>query len=135
MNYLFRDGYRLWVDRRGAAALQFAIIAPLFFAMLFGIVQLGILFHAQAGLRNAVEDAARYATLWPKPTDAQIRARISSNSFGLKTANIVGPAVSFSTGASPNYVTISMTYNITIDYVIGSKTISLSETRRAFTIT
>jgi hypothetical protein len=47
-------------------------------------------------------------------------------------ANIVAPTVTFTTSSSPNYVTISMGYNLTINYVLGTKTIALTETRRAY---
>ena len=119
-------------DCRGAAALEFALIAPVLIAMLLGIAMLGILFLAQAGLRSAVEDAARYATIWPKPSQAQIQTRITARRFGMDPANIVAPTVIFTTSSTPNYVTISMGYNITINYLLGTKTIALTETRRAY---
>ena len=119
-------------DCRGAAALEFALIAPVLIAMLLGIAMLGIVFLAQAGLRSAVEDAARYATIWPKPSQAQIEARIAAKRFGMNPANIVAPTVTFTTSSTPNYVTISMGYNITINYLLGTKTIALTETRRAY---
>lgn len=119
-------------DCRGAAALEFALIVPVLIAMLLGIAMLGILFLAQAGLRSAVEDAARYATIWPKPSQAQIQTRITARRFGMDPANIVAPTVIFTTSSTPNYVTISMGYNITINYLLGTKTIALTETRRAY---
>lgn len=125
---------QLGEDRGGAAALEFAIVAPVFFALLFGVVQLGILFQAQSGLRNSVEDAARYATTWPKPSTSAIQTRITNNRFGLIPANIGTPSIVFSSGAAPNYVTISMTYNISVNYVLGTQNITLSESRKAFTV-
>lgn len=118
-------------DRKGAAMLEFALVAPVLIALLFGIASLGIYFLAQAGLRSAVEDAARYATTWPRPTEAQISARITARRFGMKTAQIVPPTITF-TSSSPNYVTITMGYNVTIDYILGSRTVALTETRRAY---
>jgi Flp pilus assembly protein TadG len=123
---------RLLADRRGATMLEFALVVPVLLAMLLGIVMLGMVFLAQAGLRSAVEDAARYATIWPRPSQTEIEARIAARRFGMDPANIVAPTVTFSTSSSPNYVTISMGYNLTINYLLGSKTISLTETRRAY---
>lgn len=134
MIHLRKRFAQLMADRGGAAALEFAIVAPVFFALLFGIVQLGILFQAQSGLRNSVEDAARFATTWPKPTTSAIQMRITNNGFGLNPANIGTPSIVFSTGASPNYVTISMTYNISVNYVLGTQNLTLSESRKAFTV-
>lgn len=44
---------------RGSAAVEFAMIAPVFFAFLFPMFEIGITFAADAVLQNAVNDAAR----------------------------------------------------------------------------
>jgi Flp pilus assembly protein TadG len=123
---------RLGCDCRGATILEFALVAPVLLAMLLGIALLGIVFYAEAGLRSTVEDAARYATLWPRPSQTQIQARITAKQFGMDPANIVGPTITFNTSTTPYYVTITMGYNVTINYILGSQTIALSETRRAY---
>ena len=123
---------RITRDTSGLGAVEFALIAPVLLAMLLGIAMLGILFLAQSGLKSAVEDAARYATIWPRPTQTQIEARIAAKRFGLNPDNIVAPTITFNTASNPAYVTISMGYNITINYVLGSRTILLTETRRAY---
>ena len=43
----------------GSAAVEFAFVAPVFFMILFGIIEGGIMFFGQAALINAVQDAAR----------------------------------------------------------------------------
>jgi len=131
MTALVHRFLRLKRDHGGATILEFALIAPVLLAMLIGIAELAVVFYAQAGLKSAVEDAARYATLWPKPSEAQIKARVAANSFGMNPVPV--PSVVF-TSSSPNYVTISMTYNVTINYVLGKKTIALTETRRAYVV-
>jgi Flp pilus assembly protein TadG len=45
--------------RSGSAALEFAFVAPVFFALLLGIIQAGIVFFAQETLQNAVFDVGR----------------------------------------------------------------------------
>jgi Flp pilus assembly protein TadG len=45
--------------RRGSAAVEFAMIAPVFFLFLFGIIETGVIYFAQASLTNAIDDAAR----------------------------------------------------------------------------
>jgi Flp pilus assembly protein TadG len=44
---------------RGSAALEFAFIAPVFFMMLFAIMETGIMYFSQFALQNAVDQAAR----------------------------------------------------------------------------
>jgi Flp pilus assembly protein TadG len=44
---------------KGSAAIEFAMVAPMFFALLLGIMQAGIIFFAQETLQNAVFDIGR----------------------------------------------------------------------------
>jgi Flp pilus assembly protein TadG len=48
----------------GQGLAEFALVAPVFFMAVFGIIQLGLLFGAQNGLVNAVRDTARYAATY-----------------------------------------------------------------------
>jgi Flp pilus assembly protein TadG len=45
--------------RAGSAALEFALIAPVFFVLLMGSVEVGVMFFGQTVLQNATNDAAR----------------------------------------------------------------------------
>jgi Flp pilus assembly protein TadG len=53
--------------RRGQALTEFAIVAPLLFLIMFGIIQLGFMLGGQNGLTNAAREAARYASTLPTP--------------------------------------------------------------------
>jgi Flp pilus assembly protein TadG len=46
-------------DDSGSAAIEFAFVAPVFFMLLFGIIEGGIMFFGQEALMNATQDAAR----------------------------------------------------------------------------
>jgi len=46
-------------NRRGSAAVEFALIAPLFFVTLFAILETGIVFFAGALLEQGTQDSAR----------------------------------------------------------------------------
>jgi Flp pilus assembly pilin Flp len=52
---------RLAADRRGATALEFALVAPLVFALLFGSIETGRYIWFAAALDHAVGAAARCA--------------------------------------------------------------------------
>ena len=43
----------------GSAALEFALVAPVFFILLMGTIEAGVIFFAQSVLQNATNDAAR----------------------------------------------------------------------------
>jgi len=46
-------------SRSGSAAIEFAVVAPVLFLFLFGIIETGVLFFASASLQNATDDTAR----------------------------------------------------------------------------
>lgn len=49
-------------NQAGATAVEFALVAPLFIALLFGILQGGLLLWTQLALQQATERAARCAS-------------------------------------------------------------------------
>lgn len=121
-------------DSRGAAALEFAIIAPVFFAVIFGIAQLGLLFFANAGLGNAVAEGARLASLYPRPTNAQITDRITQKRFGLDPVHIVGPSIVDGTLDGASYAEITMRYNAPMNFVFFRMApVTLTKSRRVYT--
>lgn len=60
--------------RRGATALEFALVAPLFVMMLVGIVQLGLMLHAANTVQWSLERAARTALVAGAPDQATLQA-------------------------------------------------------------
>jgi Flp pilus assembly protein TadG len=46
-------------SRRGSAAVEFALVAPVFFALLFAIIETAIIFFAGQVLENITQDSAR----------------------------------------------------------------------------
>ena len=51
---------RLRADgNKGSAAMEFAMVAPVFFLLLMGTIEAGVIFFAQSALQNAVNDTAR----------------------------------------------------------------------------
>ncbi|MBB4569362.1 TadE/TadG family type IV pilus assembly protein [Rhizobium leucaenae] len=56
---MIRDLRRLWLARAGASAVEFALVAPLFFLMLFGIVEFGRMFWTSHALHETAIATAR----------------------------------------------------------------------------
>ena len=50
-------------NRRGTATVEFAVVAPLFFLLLFGIIEFGRMVMVQQVLTNASREGARVAVL------------------------------------------------------------------------
>lgn len=46
-------------NRRGSAAVEFALVAPIFFALLFAIIETAIVFFASQVLETVTQDSAR----------------------------------------------------------------------------
>jgi Flp pilus assembly protein TadG len=56
-------GLRARRDERGASAVEFALLAPIVFLLLFGLIQWGLYFWAAQGGSNAAREAARRAAV------------------------------------------------------------------------
>lgn len=48
-------------DRRGAAALEFALVLPMFLVMVFGVFEFGLLWNASQVITDAAREGARRA--------------------------------------------------------------------------
>ncbi len=72
-------------NRNGATAVEFALTAPAFFALMIGAVEVGLLVWAQLALQQGSEAAARCASVNKTlcATTAQIQSYASAQSFGL----------------------------------------------------
>lgn len=68
----------LVADRRGSTAVEFAFIAPAFFALLFGLFQFGWAMHCSSSVRYALEQASRSVMLNPAITQTQVQTAVRS---------------------------------------------------------
>jgi Flp pilus assembly protein TadG len=50
----------LWRDTHGAALVEFALLAPTIFALMFGVLQVGFHMFAYNAVRSVASDTARY---------------------------------------------------------------------------
>ena len=130
---MMRRLFNLARSEKGAGALEFALIAPAFFTFIIAIGQFGILFLANAGLKSAVADGARLAVIFPKPSNADIVARISERRFGMDPAKITNPTVTPCTSNGRNCIDIQMSYRVDMNFIFFSwPTQTLTERRRVF---
>jgi Flp pilus assembly protein TadG len=74
-------------NRRGAAVVEFAVVAPVFFLMVFGMIEYGRLVMVQQVLTNASREGARQAVL-----DGATASSVSSTVTNYLTAARVGGA-------------------------------------------
>jgi TadE-like protein len=63
-------------DARGTTAVEFGLTGPIFFAVLFGVIEGGLLLWTQVRLQHGVEMAARYATVTAAANAAMVPANL-----------------------------------------------------------
>ncbi len=106
-------GRRRAAHRRGAAAVEFALMAPLLFLLVFGMVEVGRGLMVQQLLSNAARDGARSAIL----EGATVAAVETSVLDYLGTSSISGASVAvtpdpltLAQGGDPVTVTVSVPF-------------------------
>jgi len=111
---------------RGQAMLEFALVAPLFFFLIFAVIDFGRMFFVQMNLQSAVQEAGRFASTGdhlPDPNNpgqtlsriASIIATAQQAAYGANLTNIKissangGPN---SAGGPGDIVTVSLTSSL-----------------------
>ena len=100
--------------RRGAALVEFAVIAPLLFMLVFGMIEFGRLMMVEQILTNASREGARRGIL-EAATSAEVQTLVEDY---LKNTSISGATVTVSPSSlsqvgfgEPVTVTVSVPYN------------------------
>lgn len=79
------------INRQGAAAVEFALVAPLFFLLVFGMIEFGRMIMVQQVITNASREGARMAVLDSQtPTASDVTSAVSTY---LQNAGISGETV------------------------------------------
>jgi Flp pilus assembly protein TadG len=73
--------------QRGASAVEFALIAPVLFMLVFGIIGFGLAFMQLQTIRGAVREGARISAVGA--TVAQVQQKVQDASTGLVPAGQV----------------------------------------------
>jgi Flp pilus assembly protein TadG len=113
----------------GATALEFAFLAPVFFAMIFGVIDVGRVAWTLGSLHFAAESAARYASLnydssGNPPAAGTVQTYALNAYYGESLSS--NPFTYSATGCG-NTVTASYTYSLTIPFA-GTWSIPLGAT-------
>lgn len=75
-------------NERGVAILEFAIIAPLLFLVLFGIIEAGWAFNQQLEVRHGVREGARMAAVNEGSLDDIVAATCAQMNLGTSGATV-----------------------------------------------
>lgn len=115
---------------RGQSLAEFALVAPIFFLLVFSVIQLGLVFGTQNGLVNGAREAARRAATYrinEQSFDAtvwgSICATIEEEVFQLGDRTIPGyarnsltPTVAYEWIANPEAGDYSLVASVTASY-------------------
>ncbi len=80
-------------QRRGAAAVEFAIVAPVFFLLVFGMIEYGRMVMVEQVLTNASREGARVGVLDPPTGQTSLPLVTSTVNNYLTSAGISGATI------------------------------------------
>ena len=121
-------------DERGMGAAEFALIAPAFLSMVIGITQLGVLYFANADLKNAVAAGARQAAIFPRPSTSVITAKVNEKIVKLDRSKLTGPNITYGTDSNGfDWAQIEASYQVPLNFVFFTVSpVTVTETRRVY---
>jgi Flp pilus assembly protein TadG len=127
---------RIKASREGDGAVEFALTAPILIGLIVGTMNLGIYFWAQNSVSNAVDQAARQAPIYPRPTTSELQAVFKGALLKTETDGTVElNSVSGTTSSGVEYVDLSADYDVPVDFIFMSSeslTIPVSASRRVY---
>lgn len=126
-------------NERGSTVVEFALVVPALMLLLLGVMQFGIMLHANGGVRELMGWSGRRAIILyqnpTKPDDSvlknEIAAAVGAGSYGLVASRLTTDV----TVASNNVlgyrsVTITLRYSLPLSLPLMRKiTVKLDQTR------
>lgn len=77
---------RLWKGEHGQAIVEMALVLPLFFLLLFGVIEMGRVGYAYITVSNAAREGGRVATIGG--TDLEVTSSIKNAATSLDPASL-----------------------------------------------
>jgi Flp pilus assembly protein TadG len=114
---------RIRADRSGTAAIEFSLVAPVFFALVLGIIDIGRYMWTFNTMQYAVDDAIRAGVvqdLEPEDVEARVKETLAHLSAGGLTVEALPSSSSLEVTAEATY-----TFLFPISTFMETTTISL----------
>lgn len=108
-------------DQEGAALVEFSLLAPLFVALLFGVVEFGLSIYSKEVITNASREGARFGVVYstPRKTTAEIRAKVQEYLTKAGFTDTPTITVTGAQGDSGTPLTVSVTYPYSFQVLPG----------------
>jgi Flp pilus assembly protein TadG len=132
-------------NERGSSAVEFALLAPLFFALMFGVVEVGIYMQNYNAVKSLASDAARFAAVEYQKNNKITETTLEENihSMGLGSPYLLSPdrltvevvEVTPSPVDGARQFTLTLTYDLP-DFVGGTSVddVTLDYSREIFVL-
>lgn len=124
-------------NRRGAAAVEFALVAPVFFLLVFGMIEYGRMVMVQQLLTNAAREGARRGVLDGSTTSevtTAVTSYLSGASVSGATVTVTPNPPSSATFGQPVTVQVSVPFNsvswLPSPLFLGGRTLTSTATMR-----
>ena len=122
---------RLTASERGASAVEFALLAPVFISLMLGVVEVGLYMQNYNAVRSLAGDAARVAAVEYQKnnvvTEEALEANIKAMGLAAPYSLMDSQLTVTVTEVSPARVNGAREYDLDIDYalpdIIGGTTI------------
>jgi len=131
-----KSGKSLRKKRRGAAAVEFAVVLPVFVILVFGMIEYGRMVMVQQVITNASREGARTAVL-DGATTTSVQSAVTTyltNAQLSGGSSTVSPNPATAASGSPITVTVSIPFSsvswLPSPMYLGGKTLSASTTMR-----
>jgi len=100
--------------RRGATAVEFGIVFPLFLIMTLGIMEMSRAMWIKASMQYAVERTARYYMVNNTKTTAELVTYADAELDAVGVTYAVTFAAALDTSTTPNTMTVTGSYNFQV---------------------
>ncbi|MDP9223556.1 MAG: pilus assembly protein [Actinomycetota bacterium] len=115
-------------SERGAAAVEFALVMPILFLLVFGIIEFGFIFNKMLSVTHSAREGVRTYALTGSPTPAQSFAQAASGLNPAPTC-LASPSSGVPTPGAEVAMTCTTTYQLHL-YIIHNN-LTLSSTAKA----
>ena len=120
-------------DDKGAAVIEMALAIPILLELLWVVFQGGLIFRAMSGIQHGLGEGARYATLYPQPSNSQIYSKISDAVYGIGPGSFTIDAPLPGTADGANYLDLRVSYTQETNLlVVPGPTITVSRSKRVW---
>lgn len=109
---------KIRTTRSGVAAVEFALVAPIFFLLVFGLIEFGRMMMVQQALTNAAREGTRVAILATTKDGAAVETRMR-NYLQSVLANAASGDVRMTVPGNLGTVTsgATLTVSVEVDYM------------------